>query len=128
MGRLIHGHAAQQAEIIQHLACAQHPDSSGSSAIRTGKPVSVLILALRFFRQRAAAAQQHAVIGNVCAEFGRCVFQRRANTVHDRRHAGRERVANLRIHDGRCPGNAADQVAAPHFLRISFASGNAEPI
>src|ERR1700676_4407862 len=112
---LVDTNLAQQFEIAEHFAGAEHHRSQGIVGNGNGKASFFADALIEIFQKRAPPGEDDAAIADVRGKFGRSAFQGHENRIQNCGNTFAERLANFAVVDGYGARHAFDQVAAFDF-------------
>src|SRR6185295_1428298 len=112
---LFYRNFAQQLEIAEHLARAQHHAAERIVGDRNRQPGFLANTFVQILEQRPSSGQHDAAVADVSGEFRRGAFERHPDGIHDGRNTFAEGLADFTVVHGNRLGYAFDQVAALDF-------------
>src|SRR5579863_6889097 len=108
---LLDRNLAQEFEVAQHLARAQHHAAQRIVGDRNRKPGFFADALVQILEQRASTRKHNATIADVRRKLWRRALKGNANRIHNRRHTFAQRFPHFTVIHGNGLGNALDQVA-----------------
>src|SRR5271157_767682 len=112
---LVYRNLAQQPEIAQHAAGAQHHGCQRIVGDGNRQPGFFADALVQVLQQGAAAGQHDAAIADIGAQLGRSALQRHADGIHNHGDGLRERLADFAIVHRDGARHALDQVTPLDF-------------
>src|SRR5476649_814108 len=109
---LVYRNFAQQPEIAEHAAGAEHHRGQRIVGDRNRQAGLFANALVEILEHGAAAGDHDSAVADIGAEFGRSALKGHADGIDDNGHAFRKGFANFRIADGDGARDAFNEVAA----------------